>query len=105
MVNPALKLPQDKIADFCRRCNIRSLSLFGSAVRGDFRQDSDVDVLVEFAEGADVGLFEIVSMEAELEGIIGRNVDLVTRNAVEQSRNYIRRKHILKDLEPIYVAR
>lgn len=104
MINPALEPSREAIADFCRRHGIRRLSLFGSAVREDFRPDSDVDVLMELTDGAEVGLFDMIAMEEELQAIFGRDVDLVTRDAVEQSRNYIRRRHILSDLEPLYVA-
>jgi predicted nucleotidyltransferase len=104
MINPALHVSREAIADFCRRHRIRRLSLFGSAVRSDFGPDSDVDVLVEPAEGAEIRLLEILSMEEELAAIFGQEVDLVTRDAVEQSRNHIRRRHILAHLEPVYVA-
>lgn len=46
------ELPRDKIADFCKRNHIRKLSLFGSALRGELRRDSDIDMLVEFRPGA-----------------------------------------------------
>jgi predicted nucleotidyltransferase len=104
MINPAVQVSREAIADFCRRHRIRKLSLFGSAVRSDFGPESDVDVLVEPAEDKEIGLFELVSMEEELAAIFGRDVDLVTRDALEQSRNHIRRRHILADLEPVYVA-
>jgi predicted nucleotidyltransferase len=79
--------------------------LFGSALRDDFRPESDIDVLVTFAPETSYGLFDLVDMEDELEGIFGRAVDLVEKKSVEQSENYIRRKHILDSLEVIYVAR
>ena len=64
-------------ADFCRRHHIRRLSLFGSALRPDFRPDSDVDLLVEFQPGHTPG-WEIVELEEELSSIFGgRRVDIV----------------------------
>ena len=104
MINPNLKLPQEKIADFCRRRHVKQLSLFGSATRGDFRPDSDVDLLVEFDDTASVTLFDMVDMQDELKELLGRPVDLIERRAVERSENYIRRKHILSSVEPVYVA-
>ncbi len=104
-MNPAIDLPKEKIAEFCRRWQIVELSLFGSVLREDFRPDSDVDVLVTVAEGARWGIREWLQMEQELEDLLGRKVDLVERRQVEQSRNYIRRRHILDHAEPIYVAR
>ena len=99
-----INLPNNKISDFCRRWKISELDLFGSVLRDDFRADSDVDVLVTFAADAKWGLFDLVHMREELQTIIGRKVDLIERRAIEQSDNPFRRKHILENLEPIYVA-
>jgi predicted nucleotidyltransferase len=74
------KMPKDKLAEFCKRNHIRRLSLFGSAVSGELRPDSDIDVLVEFEEGKTPGLFSIVRMEMELTETLGRSVDLRTPN-------------------------
>ncbi len=92
------------IARFCQKNQIRRLALFGSVLREDFRPDSDVDVLVEFSTDAKYGLFALSRMEDELRQLFGREVDMVDRAAVEQSRNYIRRKEILGSLETIYAA-
>jgi uncharacterized protein len=67
----------DKIAEFCARHNIRKLALFGSVLRDDFNEESDVDVLVEFEPDAAVGL-NFFSIEQELSMILGRKVDLNT---------------------------
>ncbi len=68
---------KDAIADFCRRHHIRKLSLFGSVLRDDFRPDSDVDVLVEFEPGHELG-FEIIDVEEELSHLFaGHPVDIV----------------------------
>ena len=68
-----------KIRDFCRRNHILKLALFGSVLRNDFGPDSDVDVLVEFEPGHVPGL-AFLAMEQELSEIIGRKVDLNTRD-------------------------
>ena len=99
-----ITIDQSKITDFCRRWDIVEFSLFGSVLRDDFRLDSDVDVLVSFDQNARHGLFDLVRMQDELSEILGRNVDLVEREAVENSENYIRRKHILSNTECLYVA-
>ena len=99
-----IDIPQDRLNAFCRMHRIRRLSVFGSALREDFRPDSDVDILISFEEGARYSLFDLVTMQDELEAILGRAVDLVEREAVEQSENYIRRRHILANEEPVYVA-
>ncbi len=104
MVIARIEIPEDRIADFCRRWKINELALFGSVLRDDFRPDSDVDVLVTFAEDARWTLFDIVHMEDELEALFGREVDLSERRAVEKSENYIRRRSILKSARTVYVA-
>ena len=76
-MHPELKIPRNEIDDFCRRHSIRKLSIFGSAIHGDQREESDVDVLVEFEPGHVPGL-AFFSMELELSEILGREVDLNT---------------------------
>ena len=71
-------IPKEVIAEFCRRCRIRKLSLFGSAIRDDFGPGSDLDILVEFEPGARVGL-GFFAMETELSELLGRKVDLNTK--------------------------
>jgi hypothetical protein len=71
--------------ELLRRFGVRSLSLFGSTVRGEAREDSDVDVLVEFEPGARVGLFAFSRLQRCLEGLLGRPVDLATAAALHRS--------------------
>jgi predicted nucleotidyltransferase len=98
-----ITLPMDQIVEFCRRWKIRELALFGSFLRDDFGLESDLDFLYTFAADVHWTLFDLDKMEGELAAISGRDVDLVCRSAVERSRNYIRRRHILSTAEPIYV--
>jgi predicted nucleotidyltransferase len=104
-MNKHISIPRNEIEEFCRRNHIRSFGLFGSALREDFGPGSDIDVLVEFESSYSPGLMELVEMQEELTRIFGQKVDLVERQAVERSENYIRRQHILESVEPIYVAR
>jgi predicted nucleotidyltransferase len=77
MIAPAIEIPMQAIAEFCRRHGIRRLSLFGSVLRDDFRPDSDVDVLVEFKPDRIVG-WEIIDIEQELSQLFGgHKVDMV----------------------------
>lgn len=104
MEKARIDLPKDKIADFCRKWKVHEFALFGSVLRDDFRPDSDVDVLVDFKPDARRSLFHLGAMVDELQNIFGRKVDLLTKKAVEQSRNYIRRKEILSSVEVVYVS-
>jgi predicted nucleotidyltransferase len=95
----------ERLAELCRRWSVTELDLFGSALREDFRADSDLDLLVTFAPDAPWSGWDFVRLQAELEALFGRKVDLAERAAIETSENWIRRKHILEHAEPIYVAR
>lgn len=98
-----LTMPPAQLDAFCRRWKIARLELFGSALRNDFRPDSDVDILVSFAPGARWGLLSFVQMREDLSRLVGRKVDLVSRRAVEGSENPIRREAILGSARPLYV--
>jgi uncharacterized protein len=95
-----IAIDENRIADFCRRHHIERLCLFGSVLRDDFRPDSDVDVLVEFEPGKTPG-WNFFSMQDELSGIIGRQVDLNTPNFL--SRYF--RDDVMAEALPIYGAR
>ena len=92
-------IDRERIAAFCRKWKVRELSLFGSAVRKDFRPDSDVDVLVSFMPDDPWDLYDIVAMRDELAAIFGREVDLVEKEGL---RNPFRRHRILTTREVIY---
>ena len=94
-----LELPKDKIAEFCRRHHIRKLAVFGSALREDFRPDSDLDLLVEFDPEHTPGL-AFFGMEQELSELLGRKVDLNTPQFLSP---YFRDK-VLAEAEVRYVT-
>lgn len=77
-MSPRLPLSRAQLADFCRANHIQRLSIFGSALREDFRPDSDLDLLVEFEPGHRIGLIGIAGLEQELSVLVGRTVDLRT---------------------------
>ena len=95
----------ERLVEFCRRWRVAELPLFGSALRDDFRPDSDVDLLVTFTPDADWRYWDLLAMQEELTSLLGLKVDLVDRAAVETSENWIRRKHILEHAKLLYVAR
>ncbi len=97
-----IEIPTERLDAFCRLWDVAEISLFGSILREDFGPDSDVDVLVTFSPGAKRGLFDLVRMQNELQEIFGRDVDIVSRKAVESSRNHIRRAAILDSARSIY---
>jgi predicted nucleotidyltransferase len=99
-IRPGLGVADDVVADFCRRHSIRRLAVFGSALRDDFRDDSDVDVLVEFEPAATPGLLAIAAMEIELGDLFGREVEL--RTYEDLSRHF--RDRVRTSARELYAA-
>lgn len=99
-----LHVTDEQIAAFCRKWAILRFELFGSALRDDFDEQSDVDVLVVFEHESQIRLHDLLDMEAELQGLFGRKVDLIKRRLVEQNPNWIRRRGILSSARLVYAA-
>jgi predicted nucleotidyltransferase len=98
-VNPnALELPGAELAAYCRSNQIAYLALFGSAVCGELRADSDVDLLVEFAPGARIGFLALARMQRELSDLLRRPVDLVPRSSLKP----VIRDEVLRSARVIY---
>lgn len=93
-----IPLPLEAIRDYCERQPVRRLSLFGSVLRDDFTDDSDIDMLVEYIPGAKVTLLDMAQQEIDLGAIIERKVDLRTPN--ELSRYF--RQQVIDTAVPIY---
>ena len=99
-----LPFDEEWLKAWCRRWQVTELAFFGSVLRDDFRPDSDVDVLIRFSDASRWSLLDHIAMEEELAAYFGRKVDLVSRRAVEESRNQIRRHHILDSAQVVYAA-
>lgn len=95
----------EKITDICQQWQITELALFGSVLREDFNDLSDIDVLVSFADTASITFFDLDTIEKQLSDIFHRPVDVVTKRAIEQSHNWIRQKNILENTKVIYEQR
>lgn len=83
-VRDRIDIAANDLAEICRRYHVRELSLFGSVLRDDFRDDSDIDVLVEFEPDARIGLFKYFDLQEELEELFGRKVDLVEKHGLKR---------------------
>ncbi len=97
----AIQLPNDKITEFCHRWQIQEFALFGSILRSDFSPNSDIDVLATFETNACWSLLDRVRMEQELTKILGRDVDLIDRDEILESPNWIRRREILNNAKTL----
>jgi predicted nucleotidyltransferase len=91
---------ENKLADLCRHYDVRELSLFGSAARGEMQPGSDIDVMVEFDSGVRIGLLKFESLSEELEVLVGRKIDLVTKRGLKA---WIR-PQVPKEARVVYAA-
>ena len=101
-VPPSLDQIRSVVRAVCEDGCVSRVDLFGSLARDAGRVGSDVDLLVEFLPGSEIGLFEMGALKEDLEERLGCRVDLLSRRAVERSRNPIRRAAILTQSIPIY---
>jgi predicted nucleotidyltransferase len=85
----------------CKKYSINELSIFGSSIRGDFNNDSDVDILVSFNKDSKITLFDIMDLEKEFSQLLKRKVDIIEK---ESLKNPIRKDKILSTREIIYAA-
>ena len=105
MVKLAIALSMKKLKPFCQHWQIQELAVFGSVLRKDFRLDeSDVDFLALFDPSSRWSLLDRVRMESELEALLHRPVDLLDREEVEASPNWLHRQIILQSARVIYAA-
>lgn len=100
-MNPSLHLDREALAALCDKWRIRELSIFGSALREDFKEDSDVDFLVSFVPDAGWDLWDLVALREEMMHLVGREVDIVVKEAL---RNPYRRDAILNHREVVHAA-
>jgi predicted nucleotidyltransferase len=100
-----IEIPEEELGRFCQKWQILELAFFGSVLRDDFRSDSDLDVLVTFANTAHWSLLEHLQMQQELTTIFGKEVDLISKRAIEQSDNWLRREEILNAAQVFFAAR
>ncbi len=83
-MNPQVTIRREEIQAFCRAHSVRELAVFGSAVRPDFNDASDIDVLIDLDPNTRIGLIALQKMRDELSRIFGRPVDLLTRNGLNR---------------------
>ncbi|MGK7881814.1 MAG: nucleotidyltransferase family protein [Crocosphaera sp.] len=97
-----LKISPETLAKLCQENKIKELAVFGSILREDFNNNSDIDLLVSYQPTAKRGLIQKIQMIETLKLLFNRDVDLVSKKAIENSHNWIRRQNILDSAEVIY---
>ena len=98
---PKFEVDDSVIASLAKKYRIKELALFGSVLREDFNEESDIDVLVQFDKGADLSLFDLFDIQEEFEQVFGREIDLVEKEGL---RNPYRRRRILDTAKVVYAA-
>lgn len=100
LLREGVEVDAEALAALCARYGVVELALFGSSVRDDFRPDSDVDVLVTFADDAPGGLFHLIRLQDELSTLLGRPVDLGQKHTLKPQI----RDDVLAEARVIYDA-
>lgn len=95
-----IPIDQDRFAESCDRWGVAELAFFGSVLRDDFGPTSDVDVMVEFKPGTEIGLMALSRMQRELASVVGRPVDLVTKSGLKPRI----REAVLASAEVVFAA-
>jgi predicted nucleotidyltransferase len=94
-------LNYEDVVHLCKKYYINELSIFGSSIRDDFKENSDIDILVSFNKDSKITLFDIMNLEKEFSELLDREVDIVEKEAL---KNPIRKDKILSSREIIYAA-
>jgi predicted nucleotidyltransferase len=100
-----LGLSSREILEFCQRWGIKKMAVFGSILRNDFQDESDIDLLIYFAPNVRQGLLTLARIKRELEIHLSRPVDLVLEESLKMSDNWIRKNEILSTAQTIYEQR
>ena len=95
-----IELPEEQVAEICRRYRVKELSVFGSAARGDMRPDSDIDLLVDFLPEARPSLLGLAAMMREFSVLLGHRVDLAVKPALKP----LIRVEVLSEAQVIYAS-
>jgi len=102
-MDPALHIDRDRLTELCQKYRVARLEVFGSQARGTARPDSDVDLLVTFEEGYTPG-WELGGLYADLEALLDRRIDLITRWTLDHDESPRFREEVLSAVELLYAA-
>jgi predicted nucleotidyltransferase len=96
-----ISLSINDIIDLVKKYDIKEIAIFGSSIRDDFNENSDIDLLIEFNNSENISLFDIIDIQDYFRSITKRQIDIVEPAGL---KNPYRRDSILKNKEPLYVA-
>lgn len=101
MQKNGISIDEKTISDIAAKYGLQELSVFGSSIRDDFNENSDIDLIVVFRDSKAISLFDLMDIQEFFEAKFSRKVDLVEPDGL---RNPIRKKSILESKEILYVA-
>ncbi len=104
-IEQRLGISLNQLSDLCQQWGIREMALFGSILRDDFNQDSDIDFLISFEPSASQGLLTLSKIKSQLETLLDYPVDIAIKDSINHSDNWIRRQEILTTAKTIYEQR
>lgn len=96
------EIPSDIKTTIIPQFHISSLWIFGSAIREDYSEESDIDLIVEFKPDARITLLKLAALQTSLENSFGRKVDIITRKAIDDFMNPFLKQEILSTMVRIY---
>ncbi|MBF2056822.1 MAG: nucleotidyltransferase domain-containing protein [Cyanobacterium sp. T60_A2020_053] len=104
LIYQRLKIEPQELINFCQENHIAELAVFGSILRDDFNNQSDIDFLITYSPLANRGLLEKIALKEKLEKMCHRPVDLVSKNTIKNSKNWLKKQTILNSCQVIYHA-
>lgn len=96
-----IKVDAEQLTAIAQAYSVAEISIFGSSVRDDITDDSDIDLLVTFTPESTISLFDLIDLEQQLAQLFGRPVDIVEPASL---KNPVRRHEILSTKQPLYAA-
>ncbi len=102
MVNNKDELKKIDFNLICERWGIKEIYLFGSFLTGIIKDESDIDIIVDFFDYSKLTLFVLIDIKEEFEEIFGRKVDLITKKSLNNSKNNIFKNEIYNNSEVLY---
>ncbi|AUC62555.1 toxin-antitoxin system antidote component (plasmid) [Cyanobacterium sp. HL-69] len=101
-IEQRLKISLNQLFDICQQYNIKEMALFGSILRDDFNNKSDIDFLISFQPNTPQGLLTISKLKSHLESLLNYPVDITIKDSLKDGDNWIRRNEILNTAQTIY---
>lgn len=102
-IEKRLQISLNQLFDICQQWNIKEMALFGSVLRDDFNNKSDIDFLISFQPNTPQGLLTISKLKSQLESLLNYPVDIAIKDSLNDNDNWIRSKEILTTAQTIYL--